>query len=100
MEEEWNAGWVRSIALQLSGRTVDHVDALGQQLTDDTFLLMLNPHWEQIDFYMPKLYGEKCWQLVLNTAQTKPDEAKTVINAGDPYPLVSHSMALFEEIED
>ena len=53
-DEEWGAGWVRCIGLQLSGKALDHVDALGQPLQDETYLILLNPHWEPIQFYLPK----------------------------------------------
>ncbi|HYP15532.1 MAG TPA: glycogen debranching protein GlgX, partial [Bryobacteraceae bacterium] len=73
-EEEWHAGWVRSIGLQLSGRTTDHVDALGHTITDETFLIMVNPHWEPILFYLPKLKGEQRWRLLLDTRTPGPWE--------------------------
>lgn len=99
-DEEWTAGWVRCLACQLSGRTLDHVDALGQTITDATYLIMLNPHWETIRFYMPSLYGEKCWELIMDTRSAETEQGKLVIPAGQPYPMVNRSLALFCEKEE
>ena len=97
-EEEWNLGWVRCLGLQLSGKTLDHVDALGQPVTDDTFLIMLNPHWEPIDFYLPRRSGEKAWQLILDT-RTAEGAEPFVFDAGKSYTLIPRSLALFCELE-
>ncbi|MBC8167742.1 MAG: glycogen debranching protein GlgX, partial [Bryobacteraceae bacterium] len=50
LEAEWGQGWIRCMGLQLSGKILDHVDALGNRMNDNTFLICLNPHWEDIDF--------------------------------------------------
>jgi glycogen operon protein len=98
-EEEWNAGWVRCLGMQLSGKTLDHYDALGQPLTDNTYLIMMNPHWEPIDFYMPKSHGERSWVLVLDTrVPNEPDSTR--VSAGEPYRLIPRSLAVFCELEN
>src|ERR1700685_1918576 len=51
--QEWTAGWVRCIGLQLSGRTLDDVNGVGESIRDETFMVLLNPHTESIQFYMP-----------------------------------------------
>jgi hypothetical protein len=60
---------------------------------------MMNPHWEPIDFYMPKRHGENSWVLVLDTrVHHEPDPIK--ISAGKPYRLIPRSMAVFCEVEE
>jgi glycogen operon protein len=97
--EEWSLGWVRCLGLQLSGKTLDHVDALGNQVADDTYLIMFNPHWEPIDFYMPGTHGEKCWELLVDTRTAAEPEPRRIC-AGKAYPLIPRSLAVFREIED
>ena len=57
--EEWNAGWVRCIGLQLNGRTLDDVNGVGEPIRDETFLILFNPHHEPIQFYMPPRRGHR-----------------------------------------
>ena len=99
MEEEWGLGWVRCLGLELSGKTLDHVDSLGQRLQDDTFLILFNPHWEPIEFYMPKVHGEQAWQLVVDTRTSVESPEALVVQAGDPFTMVQRSLAVFVELE-
>jgi glycogen operon protein len=96
--EEWSLGWVRCLGLELSGKTLDHVDALGNPVVDQTYLILFNPHWESIDFYMPGTHGEKCWELIFDTRIGNFAEPLRAC-AGKPYTLVECSLALFCEVE-
>ena len=97
--EEWHAGWVRCIGVILNGRTLDDVNAVGEPIEDDSFLLLLNPHGGPIDFYMPKLHDGAAWEVCLDTS--KPDMAKrTKVAVSKVYELPPRSAALLREIEN
>ena len=97
-DEEWHAGWVRCLGLRLSGKTLDDVDAVGKPVRDDTFLLLLNPHHEKIDFFMPPGAPGAGWEVMVDTAD--PERAESpVVCAGESYELVCHSLALLRELE-
>jgi glycogen operon protein len=95
---EWNAGWVRCIGLMLNGRTLDDVNGVGQPIHDDTFLILLNPHHEPIQFYMPRRPGT-AWELLISSATPESKEA-VIVRAGEFYELISRSTALLREITD
>ena len=96
--EEWNAGWVRCIGLQLNGRTLDDVNGVGEAIRDETYLILLNPHHEPIQFYMPPREGT-AWELVLDSAA--PDRAeRPVIGSGQCHELIPRSTALLRELRD
>jgi isoamylase len=97
--EEWNAGWVRCIGLQLNGRTLDDVDAFGQPLKDDTFLMLLNPHHEPIVFYLPQPHEGSIWELCFDTKDAKESDA-VQLSQGSRYELIDRSFALFHEAAD
>jgi glycogen operon protein len=97
--EEWGAGWVRCIGVQLNGRTLDDVNPFGQPLQDDTFLMLFNPHHEPIQFHMPAPHDRTCWELCFDTR----DPHRTMprrLSQGMPYKLMDRSFALFKECED
>jgi isoamylase len=96
--EEWNAGWVRCIGVMLNGRTVDDLNAVGEPIRDETFLLMLNPHHETIQFYMPPTQGT-AWEVLLDSRCPAREETP-IINAGEPYELTSRSTAILREMRD
>jgi glycogen operon protein len=97
-EEEWHAGWVRCLGLCLSGKTLDDVNAVGQPIRDDTFLILLNPHTEHIDFYLPRCpeRSRDRWEVCLDTA--RPDAEETQVEDGKPYRLEPRSTALLREV--
>ena len=94
--EEWSAGWVRCIGLELNGLTLDDVNAIGEPVRDDTFLLLLNPHHEPIRFHMPHRKSTS-WELCVDTAE---DGAAAVVGAGAAYELAARSMALLKELAE
>ena len=94
--EEWSAGWVRCIGLELNGLTLDDVNGIGEPIRDDTFLLLLNPHHEPIRFHMPRR-RRTSWELCVDTAN---DRAAAVVGAGEAYELAARSMALLKELAE
>ena len=66
-DEEWASPFVRCLGMLLSGDTIDVLSFEGQPIRDDTFLLMINAHYEAIPFVLP---GQEHieWQMVLDTA--------------------------------
>jgi glycogen operon protein len=94
--DEWNAGWIRCIGMKLNGRTLDDVDAYGQPLRDDSFLMLLNPHHESIKFYLPKPRAGAKWQLCLDTRDEGESDAPTICE-NCPYELAPRTFALLKE---
>jgi glycogen operon protein len=96
--EEWDAGWVRCLGLQLSGKTLDEVNEFGNPVSDDTFLLLVNPHHEPIEFFLPGNGGMEEWELVIDTHHPEPLVAMR-IKPGQVYRLIPHSAALMRLLE-
>ncbi len=65
-EEAWGAGWMRSIAMLLNGKTLNTTDQLGNPIVDDSFLLLLNAHHEPVVFVLPTS-SNGGWECMLNT---------------------------------
>jgi glycogen operon protein len=97
-EEEWNAGWVRCIGVRLNGQTLDDVNGVGEAISDDTFMILLNPHHESIDFYMPHNNGT-AWRVLMDTAHPGAD-SQPIVGSGESYELLAHSSTLLQELTD
>jgi glycogen operon protein len=67
-EEEWASRFVRCLGMLLSGDTSDVVTFEGEPVRDDTFLLLINAHYEPIPFVLPGQENLE-WQLILNTTE-------------------------------
>lgn len=93
-DEEWASPFVRSLAVLLSGDTVDVVNWEGNPVRDETFLLLANAHFEPIAFVLP---GQEHleWMLLLDTAENKgflDEEVKFA--SGDDVEVIGRGLKL------
>lgn len=96
-DEEWSAGWVRCIGVRLNGETLNDSDSKGAPLHDDTFMLLLNPHHEPIDFYLPKPDEQTHWEMIVNTIQPKFYQ-NHCIQAGEPVRLAPQTLVVLQQV--
>ncbi len=97
-DAEWGEDWVRVIGLGLGGDVLPEVDPLGQPVTDDTFLLLLNGHHEDVPFTLPSCFGAERWEPVLDTSQDEPFAIREPIATGTAYELCARSLVLLRRV--
>jgi isoamylase len=65
---DWDTFFARAMTVFLNGDAIPEADERGERVTSDSFLLMLNAHYEDMDFAAPgREYGE-LWEVALDTA--------------------------------
>jgi isoamylase len=94
-DEDWNAGFAKSVTVFLNGKAITEPDERGERITDDSFLLLFNAAEHDLDFTIPAAcYGEH-WTLELDTADSRPPpDDPAVVKPGDSIKLVSRSLRL------
>jgi isoamylase len=94
-DDDWNAGFAKSVAVFLNGNAITEPDMRGERITDESFLLLFNAAEHDLDFTIPAAcYGEH-WTLELDTAESRPPpEDPAVVKPGDSLRLISHSLRL------
>jgi isoamylase len=93
-EEDWNEADVLTVGVLLTGDAIIEKDALGQPITDDTFLLLLNACHEEMAFRLPD--QGRSWELLLDT--TRPATAKPLLlRSRKGFTMTSRSFALLRE---
>ncbi|MGA8876658.1 MAG: hypothetical protein WB555_14075, partial [Candidatus Korobacteraceae bacterium] len=65
--EQWNTGWMRSLAVMFNGATLEDADEMGEPLKDDSFLILLNSYSEQVTYTIPRSPHGRGWKLLMNT---------------------------------
>jgi glycogen operon protein len=71
-DADWSTGYAKSLAVFLNGDAITEPDPRGQPVRDDSFLLLINAHSEDIDFTMPSPeFGER-WEFTLDTGEPRP----------------------------
>ena len=97
-DDEWSAGWIRSVGLLLSGETLDDVNSTGEPIRDDTFFILLNAHHEDLDFTLISPRPGKVWEVSFDTRVTdsKPGEQKQGCSV---YNLMGRSVVVLIEAD-
>jgi glycogen operon protein len=95
-DEAWNADFVRSIGMLLSGHAIEEVDERGERITGDTLLILLNAHTDKVPFTLPPLEADQQWQRLVDTIAEHT--AERPFKPGIRYPLQGRSVAVFRLI--
>ncbi len=101
-EEDWNAGFAKSLAVFLNGAAIPSPSERGEPVNDSTYYLLFNSHHEPLDFTIPdRKWGER-WSVVLNTADEKDfmqeEENGPAIDAGAVLQVQPRSLVLLRRL--
>ncbi len=80
-DADWGRGDAHAVAVHLNGDEISEPDAHGEPVTDDSFLLLFNAHWEHAVFRLPPTEYGRDWRVVVDTAEPRrpgaaPDAAR------------------------
>jgi glycogen operon protein len=95
-EEQWRDGFARSLGVFLSGRGLDERDERGRTIVDNDFLVLVNAHYETVEFKLPAQPEDARWVLLLDTTNAAFETEERAFAPGDGYALQGRALALFE----
>jgi isoamylase len=97
-DDDWTAGFAKSMTVFLNGDGISELDARGQRVRDDSFLLLFNASESDLKFAIPPArYGEG-WARVIDTSApqqpgTGADPAgEATVRPGDTIQVCSRSL--------
>jgi isoamylase len=92
-EKDWDTGDARTVAVFLNGQGIPDRNELGERIVDDSFLLLINAHHEEITFTLPdEGYGRR-WEVVLDTADPQlSDTGGKPLEAGEAHGVAARAM--------
>jgi len=94
-EGAWNAGWAKSLAVMFNGQTLGATNEMGQPVTDDTFLILLNSAENTVVYTLPTSVHGKGWELVLDTSNLR--EPFRAANMNGTFDVQARSLVLMKE---
>ncbi|MFN2311582.1 MAG: glycogen debranching protein GlgX [Spirochaetia bacterium] len=99
MEDQyWNEGFAKSIGIFLNGKAFTSPDERGLRITDDSFYLIINAHYEDLNFALPdKVWGRR-WKEILSTEHGFCEERK-VYASGDELLVTSRTIKVLKRAE-
>ena len=94
-DDDWIAGYARSLALRLAGDAIAETDSKGRPIVDDTLLILLNAHHAPLAFTLPAHKRGIHWYPLLDTA-VSPDTEKPIsmLKGGERYQMDARSIAV------
>lgn len=93
-DSDWNVGYVRCLGMRLEGENIDEVNERGEQIIDDTLVVLLNAHDRAIPFSLPPHHLHEFWKPILDTALPKP--RFRWLTANHRYDLQARSLAVLQ----
>jgi isoamylase len=80
-QEDWQAGYARSLAALLNGEAISEPDPRGGRVVDAKFLLLFNTHSQPITFTLPEATLAPGWEVVIDTftGQASPDKDGVIL---------------------
>jgi isoamylase len=94
--EDWESGFAKSIAVYLNGQGIPDLDARGHRVTDDSFVLCFNAHYEPIEFTLPPKDFGPAWVPVLYTADTTTAEEAKPVTAGTTVAVDARAVMVLQ----
>ena len=96
-DDDWNAGYSKSLALRLAGDAMAETDEKGRAIVDDTLLILINAHHAPLAFTLPAHRREVRWQPILDTSVSAGSEKLvTNLKGGGRYELEARSIAVLK----
>jgi len=87
------------IGLFLNGQEFPYRGRHGEQIVDDSFLLLINGHHEHVSFVLPgRRYGQT-WALELSTADEDAASGAFTIDARQPIEVMARSVTVLKRVD-
>ncbi|RYZ48492.1 MAG: glycogen debranching enzyme GlgX, partial [Sphingobacteriales bacterium] len=95
-DENWNHDYAKSLAVFLNGQGINAHTYKNEKITDDSFYLIFNAHYDPLQFVFPaEEYGRK-WEQIINTAQAETPAGQSFYNCGDKIEVAGRSVIVLQ----
>jgi glycogen operon protein len=98
-DEDWSRGFAKSLGVFLNGDAIPSLDPRGDRVTDDSFHVLFNAHYEALPFRLPNRpeWGER-WKKVLDTSEPVPREEGEIHEAGSEVPVAARGVVVLMRV--
>jgi isoamylase len=91
---DWADAELRTIGLFLNGDEIPARTHQGEQMSDETFVILFNAHHEPVTFLLPPPRFGQRWKLELSTAEPDAEEGSRSWVARDQLEVEPRSIVL------
>lgn len=93
-QEQWEIGYAKSIALFLNGNKIPGPNPQGQRISDDSFLIFFNAHYEMLEFHLPVDFQNEQWKLIIDTKEPQFVRDDKYFTGEDLIPVMDRSIVV------
>ncbi|MGF1524228.1 MAG: glycogen debranching protein GlgX [Leptolyngbyaceae cyanobacterium] len=94
--DQWNAGFIKSLAVFLNGQEIVTPTHRGERVIDDSFLMFFNAHYETLMFSLPKKLKGYDWELIIDTKAGGFMEATQPFRGDRTIPVSARSIIVLQ----
>jgi glycogen operon protein len=103
-DQDWQAGFAKSLGVFLNGNATRTMDERGRYLTDDSFYVMFNAHSDAVDFALPESKWGEAWTIMFDTSDLPDhvnlDTARRQLGAAEHLNVQAWSMVLLRRLRE
>ncbi len=92
--DDWRHNFLRPLAVFLNGEAITEPGLRGENITDDSFLLLFNPTHKDATMTLPDGSYGASWHLVLDTAGSTDDVDSDPAPAGKLREMSARSVVV------
>ncbi|HWS37695.1 MAG TPA: glycogen debranching protein GlgX [Actinoplanes sp.] len=93
-EVDWNTHSGMTMTVFLNGHGIPERGALGEEIKDDSFLLLFNPLDEDVAFTLPDRDYGRTWEVAANSADPLLAAKRKTARAGTSVQVTRHSLVV------
>jgi glycogen operon protein len=93
-DEQWDVGYAKSIGVFLDGDQIPSPGPQGQRISDDSFLLFFNAHYEMIEFTLPTGLCDREWSVVIDSKEPRFIQEEKIYKDSDVVPVAARSLVV------
>jgi isoamylase len=95
-EQDWQTDYAKALGVFLNGKAIPTPNERGEQITDDSFCVLFNAHWETIEFTIPAKWGQR-WEKVIET--TEEDQVSARQHSSERFQVMPRSLAVLRRVD-
>ncbi|WP_433789956.1 glycogen debranching protein GlgX [Actinoplanes sp. CA-252034] len=93
-DADWNTHSGMTMTVFLNGHGIPERDALGEEIKDDSFLVLFNPLDSDVAFTLPGRDYGRTWEVAANTADPLLAAKRKTARAGTQFTVSRHTLVL------
>ncbi len=93
-DEEWDIGYAKSIGVFLDGGQIPSPGPQGQRISDDSFILFFNAHYDTMEFALPEALSTKEWSVVIDTKEPRFVTEEKIYTGSQAVPVTGRSLVV------